>query len=69
MSIFKKMRNEMFRDNGGCSRCEYAKTVPASGGYVFLGCYREPYKGKMCAEIEECDIRPPLTSHTGGIVE
>lgn len=39
---------------GRCNPCEYAKAVTANGGFIFLGCYHSPYRGKQVREIKEC---------------
>ena len=39
-------------DKGRCRPCEYARLVPANGGFKFLGCYHRPYTGKKLAELK-----------------
>lgn len=39
---------------GRCHPCKYAKCVNATGGFMFLGCYCEPYHGKRVSEIKNC---------------
>ena len=39
---------------GRCKPCESAHIVRANGGFMFLGCYHKPYKGKWVAEIKDC---------------
>ena len=42
--------------NGRCKPCEYGRVVVATGQFMFLGCYCEPYRGKWVAEIKNCPI-------------
>ena len=37
-----------------CATCEHCSKVIATGNWSFFGCRHEPYKGKMCSEIEKC---------------
>ena len=37
-----------------CKNCDHIKTVHATGGFKFKGCYCHPYKGKWIVEIKEC---------------
>lgn len=39
---------------GRCDGCESCRTVNASGGWTFYGCFHIPYKGKWVAEIKDC---------------
>lgn len=39
---------------GRCNPCRYARAVGTWEGYMFLGCYHRPYKGKSVAEIKNC---------------
>lgn len=41
--------------DGRCKGCEYGRGV-SGGGWSFLGCFHEPYKGKWVAEIKDCPI-------------
>jgi len=41
---------------GRCDSCRYCRTVYATGGWSFLGCYHEPYHGKWVGEIRNCPI-------------
>jgi hypothetical protein len=46
-----------FRDSipdGRCKNCQYADVVRGTDGFMFLGCYHRPYRGKWVAEIKEC---------------
>lgn len=40
--------------DGRCKGCQYGKRIGATGGFQFLGCCHNPYKGKWVAEIEKC---------------
>ena len=40
-----------------CEGCKYVRTVHATGGWCFVGCYHRPYAGKWVAEIKECPKR------------
>lgn len=40
-----------------CDGCKYARTVHATGGWQFKGCYHRPYTGKWVVEIKECPKR------------
>lgn len=40
--------------DGRCKGCDKSRCVPATGGYLFLGCFHEPYKGKSVTEIKDC---------------
>lgn len=39
-----------------CRKCEYSHIVGTMTApcFKFLGCYREPYKGKWVNEIDKC---------------
>lgn len=37
-----------------CEKCKYRRTVHATGGWQFNGCYHRPYTGKWVAEIRDC---------------
>jgi hypothetical protein len=55
----KQMDSEAktFRDSipdGRCKNCQYADVVRGTDGFMFLGCYHRPYRGKWVAEIKEC---------------
>lgn len=39
---------------GRCKGCQYARAVVATGQWMFLGCYHEPYRGKWTCEIKYC---------------
>ena len=40
---------------GRCKPCEHAYVVGTqNSGFMFLGCYHKPYKGKWVAEIKDC---------------
>ena len=39
---------------GRCKGCKYVDVVRGTGGFMFLGCRHEPYKGKWVAEIKSC---------------
>ena len=56
------MRNEIDAflsklPEGRCNPCEYAKAVTANGGFIFLGCYHSPYRGKWVREIQKCPAK------------
>ena len=38
--------------NFQCKGCEFAKKVGTNGGWSFMGCTFEPYKGKWIAETK-----------------
>lgn len=40
--------------SGRCVGCESCKTVIASDGFSFKGCFHIPYHGKWIAEIQDC---------------
>lgn len=40
--------------DGRCKGCLYARTVVATGQWMFLGCYHTPYTGKRVGEIKNC---------------
>lgn len=42
---------------GRCNPCEYAEVVTANGGFIFLGCYHIPYRGKWVREIQKCPAK------------
>ena len=42
------------RITGRCLECKSAKIVRALGGWSFVGCYHQPYRGKWTAEIKDC---------------
>lgn len=42
---------------GRCTYCKYARQVFATGQFIFLGCYHEPYHGKWVAEIKNCPAK------------
>ena len=56
MNEINKFRKSI--PEGRCTKCEYARTVFATGNYKFLGCYlgcyHMPYTGKWVAEIKKC---------------
>ena len=52
MNEINKFRKSI--PEGRCTKCEYARTVFATGNYKFLGCYHMPYTGKRVAEIKKC---------------
>lgn len=39
---------------GRCKGCKFAKAVTANDQWIFLGCYHEPYKGKITSKIKDC---------------
>lgn len=50
-------RYKTFYENlkdGRCKKCDKARCIEATGGYLFLGCYHNPYNGKSVAEIKDC---------------
>lgn len=51
-----KEKSEFYNSipDGRCKPCDYGKVVVANGGFAFLGCFCEPYKGKWVAEIKDC---------------
>lgn len=56
------MRNEIDAflsklPEGRCNPCEHAKVVTGSGGFIFLGCYHSPYRGKWVREIQKCPAK------------
>ena len=42
---------------GRCNPCQYARHVFAQDGFAFLGCYKEPYHGKLVSEIMDCPLK------------
>ena len=64
MNEINKFRESI--PEGRCTKCEYARTVFATGNYKFLGCYHMPYTGKRVAEIKKCpkeEGKPNETQH------
>lgn len=49
-----KLDNFFKNIDSRCIGCEYAKSVFGSGGWMFLGCYHTPYRGKRVSEITTC---------------
>lgn len=51
-----KIHEEVYKklEQGRCRNCIDAHIVPSTGGFMFLGCYHEPYNGKWVAEIKDC---------------
>lgn len=45
---------EVYGKDKPCEKCEYRRTVIATGQWKFHGCYHEPYRGKRCSEIKRC---------------
>ena len=45
-----------------CARCEYRRETKSNGGWMFFGCYHNPYKGMWVAEIKDC----PKENKRGG---
>lgn len=43
-----------------CQGCEFEKVFMAQGGFKFMGCTKEPYKGKLVGEIKNCPLGKPL---------
>lgn len=60
------MQNNKFYENlndGRCRKCIHASRVTSTpGGWEFLGCYCNPYKGKWVVEIKDCPIDKAETS-------
>jgi hypothetical protein len=44
------------QSKGRCDGCGDCRTVYATGGWSFLGCYHKPYHGKWVCEIRDCPI-------------
>ena len=42
------------QSSGRCDGCHDCRDVHATGGWLFRGCYHEPYYGKWVAEIKDC---------------
>ena len=51
-----KQRDDFYNNipDGRCKGCTYARSVVATGQWMFLGCYHTPYTGKRVAEIKNC---------------
>lgn len=49
-------RDKAYNVEGRCKGCNYVRIVWA-GNWSFPGCCHKPYRGKWCAEIEECPIQ------------
>ena len=47
-----------------CKNCDHIKTVHATGGFKFKGCYYKPYKGKWIVEIKECPKKVEVHDET-----
>lgn len=41
-------------DSDKCCKCEYCHIIRQDQFGIYLGCYKEPYKGKWVAEIDKC---------------
>ena len=52
------------RLDGRCKGCTYARSVIATGQWMFLGCYHAPYRGKRVAEIKECPKKGEADNET-----